>query len=99
MHLHLDPVGGVAGDMFIAAVLDAFPQLSEAMLQAIRAAGLPADIRLELVAHSDQALTGARFLVEEGAHRGAPAHRHTAYRDIRAMLERAPLETDVFLFS
>ena len=32
MHLHLDAIGGVAGDMFIAAVLDAFPDLREPML-------------------------------------------------------------------
>jgi uncharacterized protein (TIGR00299 family) protein len=95
MHLHLDPVGGVAGDMFIAAVLDAFPRLRDGMLAAIRQAGLPADIRLELTAHSDHALTGARFLVEEGHHRGAPQHRHTAFRDIRSMLQKAALDEGV----
>ena len=91
MHIHLDAIGGVAGDMFIASVLDAFPDLREGMLQAIRAAGLPPDVDLSVVEHRDEALTGLRFLVDEGPHRGAAAHRHTAYSEIRAQLQRAPL--------
>ncbi len=95
MHIHLDAVGGVAGDMFIAAVLDAFPDLREGMLAAIAAAGLPADIRLSLEDHRDDALTGARFRVDEGAHRGAAHHHHTPFSDIRARLQDAPLEAAV----
>ncbi|HZP92201.1 MAG TPA: LarC family nickel insertion protein [Burkholderiales bacterium] len=95
MHIHLDAVGGVAGDMFIASILDAFPDLREGMLQAIRAAGLPPDVGLSVVEHRDDALTGLRFLVDEGPHRGAAVHRHTAYREIRARLQRAPLEAAV----
>jgi hypothetical protein len=77
MHLHLDAVGGVAGDMFIAAVLDAFPELREPMLTAIRAAGLPAEVGCRLVEHRDHALTGLRFAVDdphEQAHRQAHVH-------------------------
>jgi uncharacterized protein (TIGR00299 family) protein len=92
MHIHLDAVGGVAGDMFIAAVLDAFPDLREGMFAAIAAAGLPADVRLVLSDHRDHALTGARFHVDEGAHRGAAHHHHTPFRDIRARLQQAPLD-------
>jgi hypothetical protein len=92
MHLHLDAVGGVAGDMFIASVVDAFPDLREGMIAAIRAAGLPGDIGLAVVDHHDHALTGARFLVDEKHHRGAQQHRHTAFGEIRSMLERAPLD-------
>jgi len=78
MHLHLDPVGGAAGDMFIAAILDAFPDLADGMLQAIRQAGLPAAVGCRLVEHKDHALTGRRFVVDEpGALSGpAAAHRH-----------------------
>jgi uncharacterized protein (TIGR00299 family) protein len=65
MHLHLDAVGGVAGDMFIAAVLDAFPDLREPMLEAIRAAGLPAEVTCEIAAHRDHALAGLRFVVDD----------------------------------
>lgn len=92
MHIHLDAIGGVAGDMFIAAVLDAFPDLREGMLAAIAAAGLPADVKLSLIEHRDHALTGARFLVDEGRHRGAGDHLHTAFRDIRVRLLKAPLD-------
>jgi uncharacterized protein (DUF111 family) len=65
MHLHLDAVGGVAGDMFIAAVLDAFPDLREPMLEAIRAAGLPAEVTCEIAEHRDHALAGLRFVVDD----------------------------------
>ncbi len=78
LHMHLDPVGGVAGDMFIAAVLDAFPHLADGMQAAIRSAGLPQRIRCKLIEHKDHALTGRRFVVDEldsHTHSG-PNHTH-----------------------
>jgi len=39
MRVHLDPTGGIAGDMFIAAILDAKPEWYEGMCEAIRDAG------------------------------------------------------------
>ncbi|MEO8358413.1 MAG: LarC family nickel insertion protein [Vicinamibacteria bacterium] len=76
MHIHLDPVGGIAGDMFAATMLDAFPPLEEAVQRAVRAAGLPERFRCDLVPHADHALTGKRFLVIE-----AHAHGHTQSHD------------------
>jgi uncharacterized protein (TIGR00299 family) protein len=35
--IHLDPVGGVAGDMFVAALIDAFPDLRDHVLEDCRA--------------------------------------------------------------
>lgn len=81
--------------MFIAAVLDAFPDLRDGMLDAIRAAGLPADIGISVEPFADHALTGLRFVVNESGHQHAPGHGHTKYRDIRNMLEKAPLEAGV----
>jgi pyridinium-3,5-bisthiocarboxylic acid mononucleotide nickel chelatase len=103
VHIHLDAVGGVAGDMFIAAVLDAFPHLRDGMLQAIRAAGLPEDITCRTVEHQDDVLTGLRFLVEGPAYRPRDRglalpeerHRHTPFREIRARLERSTLAPGV----
>jgi pyridinium-3,5-bisthiocarboxylic acid mononucleotide nickel chelatase len=103
VHLHLDAIGGVAGDMFIAAVLDAFPHLQDGMLQAIRAAGLPEDITCRIVEHRDEVLTGLRFLVEGPAYRPRDRglslpeerHRHTPFHEIRTRLERSTLAPGV----
>lgn len=81
MHIHLDPVGGMAGDMFVAALLDAFPPLEKAVQAAVRAAGLPARFRLDLMAHADHALTGKRFLVLESGHEDGRPHDHAHPHD------------------
>lgn len=96
MHVHLDAVGGVAGDMFIAAVADAFPHLREGMLRAIAQAGLPQDIECRFEAHRDHALTGSRFIVDERQHRAAPGHhQHRDFADIREHLLESDLSPEV----
>ena len=96
MHIQLDTLGGIAGDMFIAAVLDAWPELTEGLLDAIRAGGLPADWTVGLVEHRDHILAGKRFAVagpEHSAHRNHV--RHVDYRAIASGLRRAPLDARV----
>lgn len=61
--LHLDPVGGISGDMFVAAMVDAWPNLKDGTLAAIRAAGLPQSVDLKVLPQKDHALTGTRFEV------------------------------------
>lgn len=104
LHIHLDAIGGVAGDMFLAAVVDAFPELEHTILAAQRAAGLPAEVNCRFLAHRDDILTGRRFEVDdphEHAHRHAHAHGHHHHHDetpfarIRSNLERAPVDADV----
>ena len=65
MHIQLDPVGGIAGDMFAAAVLDAWPELEGPLVAALGRAGLDAIATVERVDHADHALTGSRFAVHE----------------------------------
>ena len=65
MHIQLDPVGGVAGDMFAAAVLDAWPEFEPPLVAALARAGLDAIATVERVDHADDALTGSRFAVHE----------------------------------
>lgn len=99
MHIHLDAVGGVAGDMFIAAMLDAFPNLRDGMVAAIRVAGLPAEVHIGVAEHRDHALTGLRFRVTEpretGALLGAHHHPHTPFAEIRAHLQASALKPEV----
>ena len=97
-HIHLDAVGGIAGDMFVAAMLDAFPHLVERVLADI-AAVLPAEAGKPSLS---EGLSGAvrcrRFalVAVEHAHHGGHHHHphdhhhdhhHTSYRDLVARIE------------
>ena len=76
MHIQLDPVGGIAGDMFAAAVLDAWPELETPLVAALERAGLDAIATVERVDHADDALTGSRFAVHETRRGGCEPHAH-----------------------
>ena len=93
MHIQLDAIGGIAGDMFIAACLDAWPELADATVAAIRASGLPTACRIALDEHRDAVLRGRRFTVGEPAP-GEHAE-HVPWRDIVRSLRASPLESGV----
>jgi len=98
LHLHLDPVGGAAGDMFVAALLDAFPDLA-ARVMADVAALLPAEAgRAELQTGKSGGMAVRRFRLVDAPHahhdHGHHHHHHdhdTTYRGLRARIEAAPL--------
>ncbi|NEI72455.1 DUF111 family protein [Rhizobium lusitanum] len=64
LELHLDPVGGIAGDMFAAAMLDLRPELEAPLRAALALCPLIEDVRVRVVTHNDGVLTGRRFIVE-----------------------------------
>ena len=86
--LHLDPVGGIAGDMFAAALLDARPELADELLGTINSLGLPPSVAIAIDTHRDAALAGTRFKV---AGVEADDHSHVRLADVRARLEAARL--------
>jgi uncharacterized protein (TIGR00299 family) protein len=88
-HVHLDTVGGVAGDMFVAAMLDALPEL-EARVRADLRAALPAAAgRVELTAGTSGGLAVRRFALVPPLDPPPPSPIH--YGDIVALIEAAPL--------
>jgi uncharacterized protein (TIGR00299 family) protein len=88
--IHLDAVGGIAGDMFVAALLDMRPDLRERVM-ADAAAVLPEKAgRPELAETTSAALRALRFglVADAGAgHR----HDHASFRDMVARINAAPL--------
>ncbi|MDX2343002.1 MAG: LarC family nickel insertion protein [Acidimicrobiia bacterium] len=92
-HVHLDVVGGMAGDMFIAALLDARPDLVGHTVEAIRASGLPASWIVEPVVVSDGGLTGTRMRIEPPS--PADTAGHHRFPELLEALRNAPLEESV----
>lgn len=84
-HVHLVPLGGMAGDMFVAAVLDAMPDLAELVLADVRAV-LPDGATVELEAKAASGIAARGFSVFAPETR-APVH----YSDMKARLEAAAL--------
>jgi uncharacterized protein (TIGR00299 family) protein len=91
MHLHLDPVGGVAGDMFCAAILDAFPDYIEGLRRSVIVLHPPDGWTVDLEACTHP-VSGRRFGVHLPRRPISPSR---TWGDIRAMLERAPLHPGV----
>jgi uncharacterized protein (TIGR00299 family) protein len=105
MHIHLDPLGGVAGDMFVAALLDARPDLWLPIESAVARLGFGERVSCRLLAHGDGALVGKRFLVEaeDGGDShihvhppgGHEHHAHRSWKSIRALLADSGLSAPV----
>ena len=100
MHLHLDPVGGIAGDMFIAALLDAYPGLAAGLDATLAKVGLPEGAHCALRAHKDGTLSGRRFEVslpagKAGARLRGKRHAHVGLAAIRAAIAAMGLDAAV----
>ena len=100
-HIHLDAIGGIAGDMFIAAVLDACPHLGPGLLRVLAdPVLLPASVRTGIRPFNDGILQGSRFEVEgavppASGHGDGHHHSHTHFSRIRQDLVRSALTDDV----
>ena len=84
-HIHLDPLGGLAGDMFVAALLHLRP---DETASALTAASAVSGAACRVADHGDGVLTGLRFLVDADGHHH---HHHTHWSEIRARLTAAEL--------
>ncbi len=83
--LYLEPVGGIAGDMFLAAGID-LGVSPEAIAQALSGLRVPG-WKLATSRAVRHAISGTHVDVELDARE---AHPHRAYADIRQLIEAAP---------
>ena len=109
MQFQIDALGGMAGDMFTAAVLDAFPEHEAGTLASVAAVAGSEPVRCRLLPHHDGVLQGRRFSVELPAMRSDGHHEHNhhdghhehshnplqSWAGIRALIEQAPLDPAV----
>ena len=89
MHIHIEPLGGLAGDMFVAALADAFPHLQDQAATLLAAQGYPAALRVAFAAHNDDVLSGQRLAID------APAYGEASYPGLDALLARANADESV----
>jgi uncharacterized protein (TIGR00299 family) protein len=103
--IHLDAVGGVAGDMFVAALLDCFPALHEKVFADIAAVLPPAIGRPEIADATSAGLVGKHFHLSpigvaqarhhHHSHDHASAHSEaTGYLQLVGRIEQAQLSKD-----
>lgn len=90
--IHLDVIGGLAGDMFAAAVVDAQPALALELLATLRLISIPAAMSSRFDECCAGGLKGLRFVVPS-AH--ADAHEHRHYKDLRGWIEQSSLTVGV----
>jgi uncharacterized protein (TIGR00299 family) protein len=94
--VHLDAVGGIAGDMFSAALLDVRPDLWPACEGAIAAVGLADGTRVSLAGYRDSMLSGSRFVVEAPSQvRPSDGLPPVRWSDIRKRIASALLDEGV----
>ena len=92
MHIHVDPLGGLAGDMFLAAVVDAgilAPDSVEAVLRKLDLG--PAQIETKETRRGAISGTHLQFVEEsrerESVNGGAPTVQDPPHRDLSSILD------------
>ncbi|WP_084507269.1 nickel pincer cofactor biosynthesis protein LarC [Geminicoccus roseus] len=88
-HIHLDASGGVAGDMFVAALLDALPDLQARVLADARAVLPPGAGEPFLEGGTSNAIRCKRFGLKPAEN--APHHHASHFTEMVRLIERAPL--------
>ena len=94
--IHLDLVGGLAGDMFVAAMVDALPALAAPVAKALAAVAPPGADLPACADTSSGGLRAKRFGLAPGSayrKRDKDSHGGTSYRELQCTLNAKTLET------
>lgn len=93
MNIHFDALGGISGDMFIASLLDAQPELQAPILRFLASLPLPVVPSMSIIkVEEDEVLPGLRFCIGDTP---VPEHGHTTWKEIRQWLLQCSLPTGV----
>lgn len=91
--IHLQPLGGIAGDMFVAAILDIRPELAQSLLSTIELLNLSDQVSASISPHNDGVLDGMQFLVTETKPQHDHGHRHLS--EIQELINTSGLNDEI----
>ena len=61
--LHIEPIGGIAGDMFVASMINTYPEMQKDLLNTINAF-LPKYVKCSFTLSTNSGINGQRFVVK-----------------------------------
>lgn len=91
--IRIDPLGGVAGDMMVAALLDAFPEHESALADALACLPLPPPVSWRIEQGTFSGFQGKRFHVAAASDHEAHSHHH--YGDLVELIGHCGLPPGV----
>jgi len=84
IHIHLDPIGGISGDMFISSIIDANPNLKKVVkkisLKIIKG------IKTTIIKSKNNNIKGTNFLVQNI---NKDDNHHRSFNDIKKIIENS----------
>ncbi|PPR16038.1 MAG: hypothetical protein CFH33_01037 [Alphaproteobacteria bacterium MarineAlpha9_Bin3] len=90
IHIHLDPIGGISGDMFISSMLDAEPRLK--IKVKTLSEKIVKDIKVSIKKKSNQHISGTKFSVELLSKNN---NQHRSFNDIKKLIEKSQINIEV----
>ncbi|WP_066017674.1 LarC family nickel insertion protein [Endozoicomonas atrinae] len=99
-HIHLDTCGGIAGDMFTAAIVDACPEFQQPLLSFLKQLDCSMNPQISIEPFTDQVLCGQHFTVSlnqnhSHEHHHDHEHHHTHWSEIREWIVSLSIEEQV----
>ncbi len=104
MHIHLDAIGGISGNMFVAALLELCPEHAPILAHQLARAGFADMVSVAATPKHDGVLQGTYFSVTPKAQTKASAkafkghaasHAHTRWSEISSLITASDLDEKV----
>jgi len=63
--IHIEPLGGISGDMFVASILHAFSDVYSSLICDLEKSGIMKNFDIELISHNDHTFSGNRIKISQ----------------------------------